>query len=53
MILVTGAAGTVGAEIVKRLQTLGARFRAAYYTKSKADALAVTPRAGDVHRPWG
>src|SRR5260370_3808685 len=37
MILVTGAGGTVGAEIVKRLQTLGARFRAAYYTQSKAE----------------
>src|SRR5260370_8066843 len=37
MILVTGAGGTVGAEIVKRLQALGARFRAAYYTLAKAE----------------
>src|SRR5260370_38530734 len=37
MILVTGAGGTVGAEILKRLQTLGARFRAAYYTQAKAE----------------
>jgi uncharacterized protein YbjT (DUF2867 family) len=37
MILVTGAGGTVGAEIVKRLQTLGANFRAAYYTPAKAE----------------
>ncbi len=37
MILVTGAGGTVGAEVVKRLRELGAKFRAGYYTQSKAD----------------
>lgn len=37
MILVTGAGGTVGTEIVKRLQSVGAKFRAAYYTQSKAE----------------
>ncbi|HYL10590.1 MAG TPA: SDR family oxidoreductase [Candidatus Acidoferrales bacterium] len=37
MILVTGAGGTVGTEIVKRLQALGAKFRAAYYTQLKAE----------------
>ena len=36
MILVTGAGGTVGTEVVKGLQAAGAKFRAAYYTQSKA-----------------
>lgn len=37
MILVTGAGGTVGGEIVKQLRAAGAKFRAGYYTQAKAD----------------
>jgi uncharacterized protein YbjT (DUF2867 family) len=33
MILVTGASGTVGSEVVKALQARGARFRAGYRTR--------------------
>ena len=38
MILVTGAGGTVGSEVVNQLQPTGAQFRAAYHSQSKADA---------------
>jgi uncharacterized protein YbjT (DUF2867 family) len=38
MILVTGAGGTVGSEVVNQLQANGAAFRAAYHSQSKADA---------------
>lgn len=38
MILVTGAGGTVGSEVVRQLQPTGARFRAAYHSQSKLDA---------------
>lgn len=38
MILVTGAGGTVGSEVVKALQQSGATFRAAFHSQSKADA---------------
>lgn len=38
MILMTGAGGTVGSELVKQLRAAGARFRAGYYTQAKADA---------------
>ena len=38
MILVTGAGGTVGSEVVRQLQTAGAQFRAAYHSESKAQA---------------
>lgn len=36
MILVTGAGGKVGSELVKKLQAAGARFRAGYYSGLKA-----------------
>jgi len=38
MILVTGAGGTVGSEVVKQLQAAGASFRAAYHSQKKAEA---------------
>ena len=38
MICVTGAGGTVGSEVVKQLQATKAPFRAAYFSKGKADA---------------
>lgn len=38
MILVTGAGGTVGSEVVRQLQAAGARFRAAYHNERKAEA---------------
>ena len=37
MILVTGAGGTVGGELVKVLRSSGARFRAAYHSPHKAE----------------
>lgn len=37
MILVTGAGGTVGSELVKQLRARGAKFRAGYYTQAKAE----------------
>jgi len=36
MILITGAAGTVGSEVVKQLQKTGAKFRAGYASEAKA-----------------
>ena len=41
MILVTGAGGTVGSEVVKQLESAGAKFRAAYHSQSKADGAKV------------
>jgi uncharacterized protein YbjT (DUF2867 family) len=38
MICVTGAGGTVGREVIKGLESAKAPFRAAYFSKSKADA---------------
>jgi uncharacterized protein YbjT (DUF2867 family) len=38
MILVTGAGGTVGSEVVRQLQSAGATFRAAYHSADKAAA---------------
>jgi len=38
MICVTGAGGTVGREVIKELESAKAPFRAAYFSKSKADA---------------
>ena len=38
MICVTGAGGTVGSEVVRQLQVAKAPFRAAYFSKGKADA---------------
>ena len=37
MILVTGAGGTVGTQLVKVLRTSGAQFRAAYHSPLKAE----------------
>ena len=36
MILVTGASGTVGSELVRQLQAAGARYKAAYHSAEKA-----------------
>jgi len=38
MILVTGAGGTVGSEVVRQLREAGASFRAAYHSHPKAEA---------------
>ena len=38
MICVTGAGGTVGSEVIKQLESAKARFRAAYFSKQKAEA---------------
>jgi len=38
MICVTGAGGTVGSELVKQLQSVGVPFRAAHFSRAKADA---------------
>ncbi len=38
MILVTGAGGSVGSEVVKQLRANGAQFRAAYHSAAKAEA---------------
>ena len=37
MILVTGAGGTVGSEVVKQLKAAGAKFRVGFRTPAKAD----------------
>ena len=37
MILVTGAGGTVGSEVLKQLRAAGATTRAGFHTKAKAD----------------
>ena len=38
MICVTGAGGTVGSEVIKQLDSAKASFRAAYFSKEKAEA---------------
>ncbi len=38
MICVTGAGGTVGSELIKGLESAKAPFRAAYFSKKKAEA---------------
>ncbi len=38
MICVTGAGGTVGSELIKQLESAKAPFRAAYFSKEKAEA---------------
>ncbi len=38
MICVTGAGGTVGSELIKQLESANAPFRAAYFSKEKAEA---------------
>ncbi len=40
MILVTGAGGTVGGEVVRKLLEAGAWFRAGYHSKGKAETAA-------------
>jgi uncharacterized protein YbjT (DUF2867 family) len=42
MICVTGAGGTVGRELIKQLQSANASFRAAYFSKEKAETARVT-----------
>lgn len=38
MILITGAGGTVGSEVVRQLKAAGVPFRAAYHNQKKAEA---------------
>jgi uncharacterized protein YbjT (DUF2867 family) len=38
MICVTGAGGTVGSDLIKQLESANAPFRAAYFSKEKAEA---------------
>ena len=38
MICVTGAGGTVSSELIKELESAKASFRAAYFSKNKAEA---------------
>src|SRR5262245_64204671 len=40
MILITGAGGTVGSEMVKRLKDSQVQFRAAFHSKEKVDRAA-------------
>jgi len=42
MICITGAGGTVGSEVLKQLGSTDSRFRAAYFSKSKADRARAT-----------
>lgn len=51
MILITGASGTVGAEVVKALAERGARFRAAYRTRPQNLPRGVESVALDYDRP--
>ncbi len=39
MICITGAGGTVGATVLQQLESMGARFRAAYFSENKANRL--------------
>ncbi len=41
MILITGAGGTVGSQVVKRLEAARVPFRAAYFSRDKAEAARV------------
>jgi uncharacterized protein YbjT (DUF2867 family) len=41
MILVTGAGGTVGSEVVRQLQAIHASFRAAYHTPGKGEGVLI------------
>lgn len=38
MICITGASGTLGSEIIRQLESAGTPFRAAYFSKEKAEA---------------
>lgn len=38
MICITGAGGTVGSEVIRKLDSAKVPFRAAYFSKAKADA---------------
>jgi uncharacterized protein YbjT (DUF2867 family) len=54
MILVTGAGGTVGGELVKKLRASGIKFRAGYYSAKKAEEAKQTGEDGvaiDFARP--
>lgn len=54
MILITGASGNVGSELVKELSRRGERFRAAYTSKEKAEkarAANVEPVVADFAKP--
>jgi uncharacterized protein YbjT (DUF2867 family) len=54
MILVTGASGNIGTELVKELSRRGEKFRAAYTTKEKAEkarTAVVEPVVADFAKP--
>ena len=54
LILVTGATGTIGKEVVKQLTTKGARVRAFFHSPQNADAiqeLGVEIALGDLGQP--
>lgn len=54
MICVTGAGGTVGSEVLKQFESTGAGFRAAYFSKGKADrarAIGIDAVVIDYGRP--
>lgn len=54
MICVTGAGGTVGGELVSRLESTHAPFRAAYFSLEKAEAIrarGIEAAVIDYHRP--
>ncbi len=54
MICVTGAGGTVGSEVIKQLESAKARFRAAYFSKQKAEAaraIGINAVTIDYNRP--
>jgi uncharacterized protein YbjT (DUF2867 family) len=54
MILVTGASGNIGSELIKELGRRGERFRAAYTTKEKAEkarAATMEPVVADFGQP--
>ena len=48
MILVMGASGNVGSELVKRLHSAGANFRAAYHAGPGAEAKLAQPKAAGI-----
>jgi uncharacterized protein YbjT (DUF2867 family) len=51
MILVTGASGTVGTEVVKALAAKGARFRAGYHSRPERLPTGVVAFCVDYERP--
>ena len=38
MICITGAGGTVGSELIRQVESANVEFRAAYFSKEKAEA---------------